>query len=118
MLFYQTLPSTIHGKILKNSYKNNKFKIFAATRNERFQLTDGSYYVLDIQDYFKDIIKNHEEVAYNPPIRKYVNKTGDRITFRMKTGYYIKLLMPKTMKLLGSTKSKINKDENGENVLI
>ena len=36
----------------------------------------------------------------------------------MKTGYYIKLLMPKTMKLLGSTKSKINKDENGENVVI
>ena len=24
--------------------------------------------------------------------------------------------MPETMKLLGSTKSKINKDENGENV--
>ena len=36
----------------------------------------------------------------------------------MKTGYYIKLLMPKTMKLLGSTKSKITKDQNGENVLV
>ena len=31
-------------------------------------------------------------------------------------GYYLKLLAPKTMKLLGSTKSKITKDENGENL--
>ena len=30
--------------------------------------------------------------------------------------YYLQLLMPETMKLLGSTKSKINKDKNGENV--
>ena len=47
---------------------------------------------------------------------KYVNKTENRITFKMKTGYYLELLTPETMKLLGSTKSKINKDENGENV--
>ena len=33
----------------------------------------------------------------------------------MKTGYYIELLTPETMKLLGSTKSKITKDENSEN---
>ena len=32
------------------------------------------------------------------------------------TGYYLELLMPETMKLLGSTKIKINKDINGENV--
>ena len=31
-------------------------------------------------------------------------------------GYYFDLLTPKTMKLLGSTKSKIDKDKNGENV--
>ena len=34
----------------------------------------------------------------------------------MKTGYYLELLMPETMKLLGSTKSKMTKDENGKNV--
>ena len=34
----------------------------------------------------------------------------------MKTGYYLKLLMPETMKLLGSTKNKITKDKNCENV--
>ena len=46
----------------------------------------------------------------------YVNKIENRITFKIKTGYYIELLTPETMKLFGSTKSKINKDENGENV--
>ena len=36
--------------------------------------------------------------------------------FKIKTGYYLELLMPETMELLGSTKSKITKNENGENV--
>ena len=40
----------------------------------------------------------------------------NRITFKKKTGYYLKLLTPETMKLLGSTKSKITKDKNGGNV--
>ena len=34
----------------------------------------------------------------------------------MKTGYYPELLRPETMKLFRSTKSKITKDKNGENV--
>ena len=46
----------------------------------------------------------------------YVNKIENTITFKIKTGYYLKLSMPETMKLLRSTKSKINKDKNGENV--
>ena len=46
----------------------------------------------------------------------YVNKTENRITFEIETWYYFELLTPETMKLLGSTKSKINKDTNGENV--
>ena len=36
--------------------------------------------------------------------------------FKIKTGYYLELLTSETMKLLGSTKSKITKDENNENV--
>ena len=46
----------------------------------------------------------------------YVNKIENRITFKIKTGYYLELLTPETMKLLGSTKSKITKDENRGNV--
>ena len=36
--------------------------------------------------------------------------------FKIKRGYYLELLTHKKMKLLGSTKSKITKDKNGENV--
>ena len=50
----------------------------------------------------------------NPPIRMNVNQIENRITFRIKTGYYLELLTPKTMKLIGSTKTKITKDKNGE----
>ena len=46
----------------------------------------------------------------------YVNKIENRITLRIKTGYYLELLTPETIKLLGSTKSKITKDKNSENV--
>ena len=46
----------------------------------------------------------------------YVIKIENRITFKINTRYYLKLLMPGTIKLLGSTKSKINKDKNGKNV--
>ena len=38
----------------------------------------------------------------------YVNKIENRITFKIKTGYYLELLTHETMKLLGSTKSKMN----------
>ena len=46
----------------------------------------------------------------------YVNKIENRITFKIKTGYYLELLTPETIKLLGRTKNKKTKDENGENV--
>ena len=35
---------------------------------------------------------------------------------KIKRGYYLKIQTPETMKLLGSTKDKITKDENGENL--
>ena len=41
----------------------------------------------------------------------YVNKLENRITFKIKTEYYLKLLMTEAMKLLGSTKSKITKEK-------
>ena len=42
----------------------------------------------------------------------------NRITFKIKGGYYLELLMPETMKLLWSNKIKIIKDKNGEMCLI
>ena len=101
---------------MKSSYNNNKFKIPAATWNEEFELPDGSYSVSDIQDYFEYILKKHSESVDNPPIRIYVNKIENRITFKIKSGYYFELLTPETMKLRGSAESEITKDKNGENV--
>ena len=97
-------------KNVKSSCNNKKFKISAPTWGEGFNLPDGSYSVSDIQDYFEYILKKHSESVDNPSIRMYV------ITFKIKSGYYLELLTPETMKLLGSTESKITKDKNGENV--
>ena len=103
-------------KNMKSSYNNNKFKISAPTWNDKFELTDGSYSVSDIQDYFEYILKEHGENTDNPSIQIYVNKIENRITFKIKDGYSLELLTPETMKLLGSTENKITKDKNGKNV--
>ena len=103
-------------KNIKSSYNNNKLKISAPTWSEEFELPDGSYSISNIQDYFKYILKKHSESVDNPSIKIYVNRIENRITFKIKSGYYLELLTPETMKLLGSTESKITKDKNGENV--
>ena len=63
-----------------------------------------------------NISEKNEVVTDNSSRRIYVNKIENRITFKIKTGCYLELLTPETMKLLRSTKSKITKNENGENV--
>ena len=98
-------------KSIKMSYKNNNFEVSPPTWNEEFKLPDESYSVSDIQEYFDYIIKKHETVIDNPLIRIYVNKEN-RTTFKIKTGYYLEFLTPEAIKLLESTKSKINKDKN------
>ena len=103
-------------KNIKSSYNNNKFKISAPTWSEEFNLPDGLYSIPDIQNYFKYIFKKHSESVDNPLIRIYVNKIQNRITFKIKNGYYLELLTPETMKLLGNSESKITKDKNCENV--
>ena len=104
-------------KNIKSSYNNSKFKIFAPTGSDKFEPPDSSYLISDIQDYFEYILKKHNENVDNLSIRIYVNKIQNRITFKIKNGYYLELLMPETMKFLGSTESKITKDKNCENVL-
>ena len=103
-------------KNVKSSYNNNKFKLSAPTWSEEFKLPDGSYSVSDIQEYFEYTLKKYSESVDNPSIRMYINKIENRITFKIKNGYYLELLTPETMKLRGSTESKITKDKNGKNV--
>ena len=62
-------------------------------------------------------MKNHETLTDNLPTRTCINKIDNIITIlNIKSGYYLDLLMPKTMKLVGSTENKIAKDKNGKDI--
>ena len=60
--------------------------------------------------------KKHETVTDNPSIKIYVTKIESRITFKTNTGYYLEILTPETINVLGGSKSRITKDKNGENM--
>ena len=103
-------------KNIKSSYNNNKFEISAPTWNDKFELSDESCSVSDIQDYFEYILKNHRENTDKPSVQIYVNKIENRVPFKIRNEYSLERLTSETMKSLGSTENKITKDENGENV--
>ena len=73
-------------KKINSEYNNNKCKIFAPTWNDTFNLPDGSYSILDIQDYFEFIIKKHVTLTKNSPVQIYPNKIKNRIAFQNKNG--------------------------------
>ena len=75
--------------------------------NAILELADVWNSLSEIQDYFKHIIEKHETLTHNHPIRKYVNQKQNRITFTIKTEYYLELLTAKEAKWLGNAKSKI-----------
>ena len=112
MLLFKTL---LHlQKYKKTQCKNSKLKIIASTWNDEFQLPDGSYSVSDIQDYIELIIKKHETLTIAPPIHVYINRINNRLVFKIKDGFKLKLQTRETMKLIGSTKKLIDKTKNGE----
>ena len=49
--------------------------------------------------------KNGDDIK-KASVQIYVNKTENKVTFKIKNGYSLALLTPETMKLLGSTKIK------------
>ena len=69
----------------------------------------------DIKDYFEYTLKTHGEKTINLSLRIYINK--ENRMFIIKTWCYLELLIPETKKLLGSTKSRINKNQKGKKVL-
>ena len=105
-------------KNIRSSYNINKCKISAPTWSEEFNLPDGSYSIPDILDYFEYILKKHGENVDNPSIIIYVIKIENIITLKVKKGYYLELLTPETMKLLGSSENKITKDKKARMYLI
>ena len=70
-------------KNIKSAHNNNKFKIYAPTWHDTFDLPDRSYSIADIQDYFEFIIKKQETLAENPPVQIYPNKIKNRIVFKI-----------------------------------
>ena len=102
-------------KNIKSEYNNNNFKVFAPTRNAKFNLPTGSYSFSDIQDYFEYIIKKHETIKISP-VKIYVNKKKNSIVFKIKTGHKLELLTVQTMQLLGSSKKVIENNKDGETV--
>ena len=69
---------------IKTEYNNIKFKISAPTWNETFDLSGGSYSIVDIQDYFEFIMKKHVILTDNSSIKIYSNKIKNRIVFKKK----------------------------------
>ena len=70
-------------KNIKSAYNNNRFKISAPTWNDELDLPDGLYSIADIQDYFEFIIKKHEILPENPPIKIYPYKIKNRVVNRI-----------------------------------
>ena len=87
-------------KNIKTEYNNNKFKLSGPTWNETFDLPNGSYSIVDIQDYFEFIIKKHDSLSGNPSIQIYPNKIKNRIIFKTKNGCKLELLTLETIKNL------------------
>ena len=46
-------------KSIKKSYSNSKFKILSPTRNDKFELPNGSYSSADIRDNFEYVGEQH-----------------------------------------------------------
>ena len=78
-------------KNTRKQYKNNKLEIIAPTRNDEFELPDGSYSASDIQYYIEYIIKKHETLTTSPPIHVCINRINNRLVFQIKDGYKLEL---------------------------
>ena len=79
-------------------------------------MPDVSYSIAQIQDYSEYIIKKHEAIVNNAVIQIYVNRTKNRIVFKIKAGYKLEFLSKETIKFLGSAKQDFDKDKDGEHI--
>ena len=74
-----------------------------------------------LQHIFKNILSRSqktEAVTDKPSKKNDINERENRITFKINERYSLRFFTPETMKLLGSIKSKINKNENGKMCII
>ena len=89
------------------------------TWSEDVTISDGSYEISQVQNYFLDeVIKKHESNVKSyeqSPILIYANRIINRVSFRIKIGYKLELLTNKTMRLLRDGPI-IDTTKNDENV--
>ena len=71
-------------KNIKSKYNNDKFKISAPTWNDTFDLADGSYSIVDIQDYFEFIVKKSETLPENHQFKFIQTKSNMQLFFLKK----------------------------------
>ena len=93
---------------------NLKYHVLHGMKNLNYLMDPILYQIFKIT--LNISLKRHGEKINNPSIRRYVNKIENSITFRIKAGFHLELLMPETIKLFGSTMRKITSDKIGENV--
>ena len=74
------------------------------------EMPDGSYSVSDFQDFLEYIFKKHRQDINKPSLQIYLNKIENTVTFKVKNGHSLELLISETMKLLGSTENNITKE--------
>ena len=74
---------------MENVIQKQQFKISNPKWNEKLQQLDIPYFVSSIQHSFQYIIKKHEILTNNPPIRTKLNKIQNKTTFKIKTRYYL-----------------------------
>ena len=90
-----------------------KYLLQHEAMNLNYQMDHIQYQIFKI--ILSIFLKNSESVD-DPPIEIFASRNENSITFKIKNGYYLELLTLETMKLLGSTESKITREKNGENV--
>ena len=104
------LPVSIKRRISRNKNGEN------VPHLQNIELVLVRYSISDIQNYFEYIMKKHETLIDKPPVKIYFDRIQNRVTFKIKYGYYLELLMPETLKLPVSIKRRISRNKNGENV--
>ena len=104
----QSLSIYYTWKNIRKQCETNKLKIITQTWNDKFELSDASYSVSDIQDCIKYIIKKHEALTAIPPIHVYINRISNRLLFKIKGGSKLELKTSETSEIIREHK-KINR---------
>ena len=85
-------------KFEHETWKNKNYNISAPTWNEELGLTDWSYSVSDINNYFEYIIKIHKKFTDNAPKKIYVTRIENRIAVKLR--YCLEILTPEAIELI------------------